>query len=108
MPYGNYRHLHERRSYIHLDGEKSVAIGGRTNDGSSYIRIRCKELVIEQMGKKTLGIGSLLSGADVDIDDSRVFIEHHSKAGLGIGSFSDPCRVSIKNGCADFKMSATR
>lgn len=108
MPYGNIDICMNGGLYIHLDGEKSVAIGGKTNDGSSYIRIRCKELVIEQMGKKTLGIGSLLSGADVDIDDSRVFIEHHSKTGLGIGSFSDPCRVSIKNGCADFKMSGDK
>lgn len=58
MPYGNIDICMNGDLYIHLDGEKSVAIGGRTNDGSSYIRIRCKELVIEQMGKKTLGIGA--------------------------------------------------
>ena len=91
-----------------MTAKRAWAIGGRTNDGSSYIKIRCKELVIEQMGKKTLGIGSLLSGADVDIDDSRVFIEHHSKTGLGIGSFSDPCRVSIKTAALTSRCPATR
>ena len=61
-----------------------VAIGGKrevhTNDGSSYIRIRCKELVIEQMGKKTLGIGSLLSGADVDRKSTRLNSSHQPQS----------------------------
>ncbi len=108
MPYGNIDICTNGGIYIHLDSEKSVAIGGRSNEGSSYIRIRCKELAIEQMGKKTLSIGSLLSGADIQIDGTRFSIEHHSKTALGIGSFSDPCNISIRNGCAKFEMSGDK
>ena len=94
--------------YIHLDSEKSVAIGGRSNDGGSHIRICCKEMDIKQMGKHTLGIGSLLSPADIAINGTRMNIEHHSRTALGIGSFSDPCNISISSGSVDFTMSGDK
>lgn len=108
LPYGNIEIDMAGGLYIHLDSEKSIAIGGKSNDGGSHIRIRCKELVIEQMGKRTLGIGSMLSDADISIDETRLSIEQHSKHALGIGSFSDPCSIAIRSGCADFNMSGDK
>lgn len=108
MPYGNIDICMNGGLYIHLDSEKSVAIGGRSNDGASHINILCKELCIEQLGKKTLGIGSLLSGAEVSISGTRFSIEQHSKTALGIGSFSDPCNIDIKSGHASFTMSGDK
>lgn len=108
MPYGNIDICMNGGLYILLDSEKSIAIGGKDNEGDSFIRIQCRELNIEQTGKKTLGIGSLLSGADVEINGTRLFIEQHSKTALGIGSFSDPCKIGIKNGCAQFTMSGDK
>ncbi len=108
MPYGNIDIDMSGGLYIHLDSEKSVAIGGRSNDGGSHINIRCKELYIEQLGKRTLGIGSLLSPADVHIQGTRFTIEHHSKTALGIGSFSDPCDITVDSGSATFTMSGDK
>ncbi|MCI5668697.1 MAG: EAL domain-containing protein [Oscillospiraceae bacterium] len=108
MPYGNIEIDMSGGVYIHLDSEKSVAIGGRSNDGGSHIRVCCKELDIKQMGKHTLGIGSLLSPADIAIEGTRMNIEHHSRTALGIGSFSDPCNISISSGNMDFTMSGDK
>lgn len=94
--------------YIHLDSENSVAIGGRSNDGNSRINICCKELVIEQMGKTSLGIGSLLSGADISIHDTRMSFEHHSRTALCVGSFSDPCRIDVQSSSASFILSGDK
>ena len=68
----------------------------------------CKELNIRQMGKHTLGIGSLLSPADISITGTRFNIEHHSKTALGIGSFSDPCNISVSDGSMGFTMSGDK
>lgn len=108
MPYGNIEIDMSGGIYIHLDSEKSVAIGGRSNDGGSHIRIRCKELEITQLGKKTLSVGSLLSPADIVIEGTHVELEHHSKTALGIGSFSDPCNISISSGISEFVMSGDK
>ena len=108
MSYGNIEIDMSGGIYIRLDSDKSVAIGGRSNDGGSKIRICCKELNIEQLGKNTLGIGSLLSPADVTIEGTRFRMEQHSKMALGIGSFSDPCNVSISSGSAEFVMSGDK
>lgn len=108
LPYGNIEIDMSGGIYINLDSEKSVAIGGRSNDGGSHIRICCKELNIRQMGKHTLGIGSLLSPADISITGTRFNIEHHSKTALGIGSFSDPCNISVSDGSMGFTMSGDK
>ena len=108
MPYGNISIAMDGKVAIHLDSEKSVAIGGRSNDDVSRIRIRCAELTIEQLGKSTLGIGSLLSGADVFIEDTRVKLMHHSKTALGVGSFSDPCSITMIGSSADITMSGDK
>lgn len=107
MPYGNIEIDMNGSLFIHLDSERSVAIGGRSSDGSK-ISICCKELVIEQMGKKTLGIGSMLSGAEISIHDTRLKMEQHSKNALGIGSFSNPCDISISSGTVTLDMSGDK
>lgn len=107
-PYGNIEIDLNNRLYIHLDSEKSVAIGGKSNDGGSHIWICCKELSIEQMGKSSLGIGSLLSGADIYIHDTRLSFEHHSRTALAIGSFSDPCNILVKSCSSNFNMSGDK
>ncbi|MGN1340664.1 MAG: EAL domain-containing protein [Oscillospiraceae bacterium] len=108
MPYGNIEIDLKNRLFIHLDSEKSVAIGGRSNEGKSKIRICCKELAIEQMGKQTLGIGSLISGADIFIHDTRMSFEHSSRSALAVGSFSDPCVIDIVSCSAKFNMSGDK
>ncbi len=108
MPYGNIEIDMKNRLFIHLDSEKSIAIGGRSNDGGSHIKICCKELVLEQTGKKSLGIGSWLSGADISINNTRLSIEHHSKSVLGIGSFSDPCNIELFSCSANFNISGDK
>lgn len=107
MPYGNIEIDLNSRLYIHLDSEKSVAIGGRSGDGS-HISICCKELVIEQMGKQSLSIGSLLSGADITVHDTRLSFEHHSKNALAMGSFSDPCNIEITSCSSNFNLSGDK
>lgn len=108
LPYGNIEVDMGGGINIHLDSEKSVAIGGRSNDGGSHIKIRCRELNITQLGKHTLGIGSLLSTADIDVAHTRLSIEAHSKNALGLGSFSDPCNITISSGNAEFIMSGDK
>lgn len=108
MPYGNIEIDLKSRLMIHLDSEKSVAIGGRSNDGISHIKIACKELIIEQMGKQSLAIGSVLSGANISIEETRLSIEQHSKTALGVGSFSDPCEISVVSSSADFNVSGDK
>lgn len=108
MPYGNIEIDLNGSLFIHLDSEKSVAIGGRSNDGGSHIDVCCKELVIEQMGKKTLGIGSMLSGAEISMHDTRLRMEQHSKNALGMGSYSDPCNISIASGSISVDMSGDK
>ena len=108
MPYGNIEIDLKSRLMIHLDSEKSVAIGGRSNDGISHIKIACKELIIEQMGKQSLAIGSVLSGANISIEETRLSIEQHSKTSLGVGSFSDPCEISVVSSSADFNVSGDK
>lgn len=108
MPYGNINIAMDGKLFIHLDSEKSVAIGGRSNDDLSRIRIKCAELSIEQLGKSTLGIGSLLSGADVFIENTRLKLVHHSKTALGVGSFSDPCSITMISSSADITMSGDK
>ena len=107
MPYGNIEIDLNSRLYIHLDSEKSVAIGGRSGAGS-HISICCKELVIEQMGKQSLSIGSLLSGADITVHDTRLSFEHHSKNALAMGSFSDPCNIEITSCSSNFNLSGDK
>lgn len=107
MPYGNINIDLNGRLFIHLDSEKSVAIGGRSSDGS-HISICCKELVIEQMGKQSLSIGSLLSGADISVHDTRMSFEHHSKTALAMGSFSDPCNIEITSCSSNFNLSGDK
>ncbi len=105
--YGNIEINMSGEIRIHLDSEKSVAIGGRSSNGS-HIYIKCRNLFIEQMGKKTLGIGSMMSDADIVITESYLSIVHHSKYAMGIGSFSDPCRIFISDGSASFSMSGLK
>lgn len=108
QPYGNIEIDSNIRLYIHLDSEKSVAIGGGRNDNDSHIKIKCKELVIEQLGKKTLGIGSVLSGADISVEGTRMNIEHHSNLALGMGSLCAPCNISINSSSAIVDMSGDK
>lgn len=108
MSYGDINIAMDGKLFIHLDSEKSVAIGGRSNEGKSRISIYCAELIVEQMGKNTLGIGSLLSGAEVSVDDTRMKLEQHSKTALGIGSFSDPCKISLSGSMVDINMSGDK
>lgn len=94
--------------YIRLDSEKSIAIGGKSNDGVSHINICCKELEIEQMSKESLSIGSLQSGADIYIHDTRMSIVHHSRTAIAIGSFSSPCNIRVNSGSSNFVLSGDK
>lgn len=107
-PYGNIDIDMTGGVYIHLDSENSVAIGGKSNGDGSRISICCKELIIEQMGKNSLGIGSLLSGANISIHDTRMSFEQHSRTALCVGSLSAPCQIDVRSCSGRFMLSGDK
>lgn len=95
--YGNIGIFLKNRLYIHLDSERSIAIGGGYNDWNSRICIAAEELVIEQTGKAAVAIGCFYGGADVEISDTRLKIEERSASSTGIGSYEGSITAAVVN-----------
>ncbi|MGN0649492.1 MAG: EAL domain-containing protein [Oscillospiraceae bacterium] len=76
----------DNRLGIHLESDKSIAIGGGFNGSDAKICIEAKEFMIEQLGKESIGIGSLNGDSDVTIRNTNITMISHSAENLLIGS----------------------
>lgn len=106
--YGNIDIDMQGGVYIHLDSESSVAIGGKSCGENSSISICCKDLVIEQSGKTSIGIGSVISDAKVSIHDTHMTFEQHSRTALGIGSLGGRSFITVQGVSASFTLSGDK
>lgn len=95
--HGNISVKLDNRLGIHLESDKSIAIGGGFNGSDTKIVIEAKELMIEQLGKESIGIGSLNGDTDITIRNTNVTLISHSAENLLVGSRKANSVVNFEN-----------
>lgn len=84
--HGNITIKLQNRLGIHLESDKSIAIGGGFNGADSKIVVEVGELMIEQLGKEAISVGSLNGDTDVVFRNTSATLISHSAENLLVGS----------------------
>ena len=70
---------------LHMDGAKTIVIGGGSNEGGNPITIRGKELIIEQTGREALAIGCHDSKSSIRIENTKVSYDSRCSTSAFVG-----------------------
>ena len=84
-------------TYIRVDTDGGIAIGGGYNRKHSKIDIDCLDLSLDMTGKHLFGIGCINDPVELSLKNSKVNIRQQCHRGIGLGGVNQSAEVTIDN-----------
>lgn len=95
--YGNIGMYLKGSTFMKIDGDDGIAIGGGCNTTKSKIDIECLDLSIDMTGKELLGIGCIYDPSSISVRNTKLTIRQQCARGVAVGNSNQPADISIEN-----------